>query len=692
LGDNTGKYQDFGPEPSGHVSQIEPGFTLGGALIKDKLWFFTSLSYQNTKDQVAGFPAGSTTEIDIPSNSLNPYVKLTFQPSQKDKIVGTFNYFKYQNDYDNAVYWRNEDATASRKESTVTAQVNWNHSFKGGFYTNLQVGYFMRKLDWLNNGADATYIWNSLTDIASQSNGWDDINDRPRFQANLDGTFYIDDFLGSHELKAGVQYQKAGWTRYVNVYGDDDGYGLFNGWTMIYSGGVDKEYWADFESKINIQKIGLFVNDTWNIAKNVTLTLGLRFDIDSTIFPKNSGSDKNSAATGDFGYIGVPSDTWNMVVDQTTTAYTWKNLSPRFGLIWDLTRDGKTLFKTNFSRYNASNFSFYAAYLNPVNWVGYRVWIPDGSPTWTWLYWTRVPGTNTEAGYKDHELKAPVSTSFSIGIEREIIEDLTVSARYIQRWDRNLIETADASQLDLDELLDNGNYVWTNWTPHTFTDPVTGEEITAWSQNTYVPSQNHIINPPDAKRDYWGIELKLKKVFSHGWSMNLSYMYNNSKGLMNNYFSTFDSISQFYNNPNAHENAYGRLPMERRHEIKLTGFWQGPLGIKIGGVVEYLTGYPYTRVIYPADLGVPVSGSTTVFAEERGSYNYEDVFNIDLRLEKEFVFKNKFSLSIFLDIFNLLNADTVIDVVETDRPTLVFGEPRGLVLPRFVRFGVRFEF
>ncbi len=691
LGDNTKDYPNL-DEPTGNKYEVEPGFTLGGPLVKDKFWFFTSLNYYKNEERIANFPALSTDEVFRPQTNITPYVKLTYVPNPNNKIQATFSFDSQKTEYSDAVWWRAIDATYNFKQKTTTAAIHWNRTFGSRFYANVSVAYFKRLLDWVNNGQGTSY-WDAVEQVQYGSNGMDDLNNRQRLQINVDGTLFADDLLGTHEMKFGIQLQKAFWIREINVYGPDDGYGQHLGWTDVFSGNWrDRYFWADFLSRVDLQKIGFFFSDTWNVSKRLTVSLGLRYDIDKTIFPKTTDTSEMSAPAGDFGYLGSPGDTWNMTIPEKQTAYTWKNFSPRIGLIYDLTADGKTLIKANYARYTAANFSFYAAYLNPVNWVGYADGIdPDGNVYALW--WTRVPGTNTEAGYKDHELKAPISHEFSIGIERELFEDWSIALRYTQRWDRQLIETADASQLDLDELLDNGNYNWTNWTSHTFTDPGTGDQLTAWSQDRYLSSMNYIINPPDAKRDYKGFEISVRKRFTHGWQLTASYVYNHSEGMMNNYFSTFDSISTFYNDPNAHENAWGRLPRERRHEVKVQGLFKGPWGLNVSGNIRYLTGYPYSRSVNPRDLGVTeVRWGTWVFAEQRGSYNYDDRFLVDLRLEKRFKLSETFAISAFCDIFNLLNGDANSSIETSDASWTEFQEVYSLQYPRYFRFGARIEF
>jgi hypothetical protein len=84
--------------------------------------------------------------------------------------------------------------------------------------------------------------------------------------------------------------------------------------------------------------------------------------------------------------------------------------------------------------------------------------------------------------------------------------------------------------------------------------------------------------------------------------------------------------------------------------------------------------------------------STWVFAEPRGSYNLDDLFLVDLRLEKRFKLGERFAISVFCDIFNLLNGDAVTSIQSDDASWTTFQEVFGLQYPRYFRFGTRIEF
>lgn len=98
---------------------------------------------------------------------------------------------------------------------------------------------------------------------------------------------------------------------------------------------------------------GLFAEDTWKARRNLTLTLGLRWD--------DSGNPWSKSASTVFGnfYLG-PGQTFNEQVANGFTKATHNALnhavnnllSPRVGFAWDVTGTGSTVLRGGFGVYN----------------------------------------------------------------------------------------------------------------------------------------------------------------------------------------------------------------------------------------------------------------------------------------------------------------------------------------------------
>lgn len=675
---------------SGAKYEIEPGFTMGGPVVKDQLWFFTNLSVYRSAFYTSGYPHNQEAQVPNKDNKFLPYVKLTWQPSQSDKFVVAFNYNKRSIDNDGASRWKTVDTTTTYDSPSYTLSAQWTHTYGSNLITNFKIGAFSTELNWLAKVHDGWYIedtnWKE-----SVSNGWDDLNPRKRLQINFDGTLFMDNFMGSHEVKFGVQNTNGRGRRIVKTYGPKDEKGFSRVWNRTWNGELYyAEYYIGHDRIDDVFNVGIFANDTWNISKNLTINAGLRFDYNRNYFPKH-GDNVSEVAKGDFGYIGYPDQKWDMTIPESTTAFTWKNLSPRIGVIYDLFSDGSTLVKANFSRYLQDNYTTISFELHPVNWVGYGAYMnPDG--TIASIDYTWVPGVNTKVGYNGEPLKAPYTNEITFGVERELWEDWSVDARFIRRWDRDLIEDVDASVVDIDALMQEGALLWKNYRKVTVTDPYNNASITFWDREKYIPADKYMVNPPGAKRDYTAVEFTLNKRYSNGWSLMASYVYNQAEGLIGTAFWDSEGRTGFYNDPNAHVNAYGRMPLERRHQVKINASVKGPWGINLSSYIAFLSGQRYTRTVSSRDLGLTMNAHTTVFAEARGSNGYPNQFYVDLRVEKYFRLSNRLSFSVFCDIFNLFNTNTTTGVItSSSNPNYTFGATTSIFGPQVFRVGGKIE-
>jgi hypothetical protein len=84
-------------------------------------------------------------------------------------------------------------------------------------------------------------------------------------------------------------------------------------------------------------------------------------------------------------------------------------------------------------------------------------------------------------------------------------------------------------------------------------------------------------------------------------------------------------------------------------------------------------------------------GVRRVLAQPRGAYFLPDNHQLGLRIDKAFALGGERRLRFSLDLINLLNVDTPIDIRNNSSQAL-FGEPLNVVFPRRGQIGVRIDF
>src|SRR5262249_2806818 len=244
---------------------------------------------------------------------------------------------------------------------------------------------------------------------------------------------------GSHALKGGLQWHIGqNWINrdmnadLVQRYRDGvpDSVVVYNTTTGLYD--------------LMKADLGLYVQDSWTLKK-LTINPGLRWeDFDSAIQAK-------AAAAGRF----VPARSFAEVPNVPN----WKNLAPRFSMVYDLTGDAKTAVKGSINKYNRAYTTDFANRYDPLglqsdtrNWSDCD-YVTAPSTRWTIMLATKRycithdneigPSNNQNLGIiatrrPDPNLKRPYDIEYTLGVTRQVVPGLSVTGAWYRRDTYNL--------------------------------------------------------------------------------------------------------------------------------------------------------------------------------------------------------------------------------------------------------------
>jgi hypothetical protein len=679
----------FEGEESGFDYEIEPGFNLGGPIAQNKVWFFFNGSYKKSIEFVNGYPFNEETNAPYDESRLYPYLKLTFQLNPDNKLVLSYNYSDLKRNHRGASYRREVDSTWMQTTPVSTFNIHYTRFFGTDFFMNIKGAGMLYELNLMAKN-DLPRRYDTTTRYYYDSYGYDDLYKRRRFQFLADATRFVDDWLGGdHELKGGLEVEYSYDSRnFAPNY-------AANGAGPYFTTRRDGEpyyvlHYQTFTRKDRKLVIGGFLQDSFTLADRLNINIGFRFDHQEGIIPKQ-GEDRTPEIYG--------GQTYDPRVTESFKPITWNTIAPRAGITYDVTGDGKTVIKLHYGRYYIANILQWFVTTNPNSFTTWYWWLDENmNPSGNRFSFSSTSGTDI-----DPNIESPYLDELNIGIERELFKDIRLGVRYIKKWDRKLMEDVDRNAMNVDALMrgDDIGSVWTNYTPVTVTDDYDGSTQTFWNMiDNSLAGAYYITNPPGAERDYDGIELTMDKRFSNNWSMNASYVYSKSRGLIGTDFGDSWSGASYFDTPNAHVNAIGNFNLERRHQFKLQAMVRGPWGINIGAFYRLLGGRRFQRQIRSQDFGLELNqGDATVNAEKRGSRQYPDLSILDMHLEKMFKI-GKVRLSLFADVFNVFNINTATSIYAlSSTSTTINGTPINFGdrdelygPPRIFRLGTRIEF
>ena len=668
------------------------GFSFGGPIVKDRLWFFGNYDYKAQDSTIINF------DPTIVARQSLYFIKGTGQIAENHKVSALYQY-RDKNDFPFIPQSRQKvcpEGVACSDFGVLRTQDHNNNIFFGS---------------WTGVFSD-NFIFDVRGNISNQSRfqdfpnanagevGYEDRGTRDRFgpwyravvhpgsrntrELKGDASYFATDFLGgTHDIKFGAVYdllytdELREWKNGARIH-------------FLFNGEPDRIRLGNnpVTLRANVGSTALYLQDQWTASDRLTLSLGLRFENHDVWIPEGFTGGEN------FDRVTFPrEDLANMS--------TW---SPRLGFSYDIVGDRKTVLKATFGRLYAQ------VYGTPFNRVAK---FAQGDRTFDWndlngdfIYQPGEEGdlvrdtTRKDLAGVDPNLKVPYWHTFTVSVERELLPDFRISVAGLWRKGYDDIEAVDASR-PFDEA----------YNPVTLENPLTGDPITIYAlkpEFRRVPSETLITNPnasycsfcEDIVQEYKGLQITLEKRLRDRWQLYGSYTFSAAEGNKGTHHRT--SQASVYSNPNNLVNAFGKTTLNRNHSFKFAGSYLGPYDIWLSASYFAQTGIPLQRdrgVLGPlvrygraAHPDIVVESRIDVRGLPPGDENLDARHLLDFRAEKRISLGGERFLGVIADIRNLLNDSSVNFMDDVRVGSSGFGVPGSLVFARTLRLGIRLQF
>jgi carboxypeptidase family protein/TonB-dependent receptor-like protein len=737
--DDTLKGQGFRPEAAAVDFITNTNGQIGGPLRKNRLFYFVSGNYQDTRVNVPGFPAvtqlpvllGDTSQQDTTDIAAGS-AKLTFQANTGNRFEGYLERQLYDKPNRGAGATNTQDSDSKEYDFFNVAQIAWNSVLTDRMFVDTKVSYNNTKFPL----SQKTQL-QPLTDAAQNNTLLRNRNStaimfRRRLQIVSNLQYYLPQFLGGrHEFKFGFDN---GFTPE-----DVDTYRVDNVNLTYRSGPVGTNPAGPvsvqiFNSPLHVERAvmttALYGQDSYAIGR-LTLTAGVRWERIEGYLPAQVTGASEYFPDG-LVFRGV---TINGVVQDYTVRKSfpevrenplWHNMAPRFNATYDLFGNGRTVLKGSWGRYldqiNTGTPPNPNASINQTyvwNDLDADLNFDRGNAFWDGLRYVggefgpQQGGTGGLAvAIFDPTLRRPYREETTLGIDRELVPGIRGGLTYIHRRSRDVQGTLDQS-MDLwpslytqvavtDPGRDGCFGTETTGSCLAVSNPATDNiALNVYSQNPGAVTSQVTVNDDRLAVYYDGIEATVEKRFSRGWTVLGGYTYSHTRV----------DLTSLSNPNNVFVNAKGESG-GRRHQLKVNGSYTLPYQIVTGVEYRVQSGLPITRTLNVQQCTATVTtncvnqNNLSVNAEERGSVLLPVLGTLDVRAGRFFnMGKNRIEAT--MDVYNLTNANTTYDVrTGTGRTNVRFANdptqpqtgiqtflsPTGVLGPRIIRFNITYWF
>jgi outer membrane receptor protein involved in Fe transport len=489
---------------------------------------------------------------------------------------------------------------------------------------------------------------------------------------------FIDNFSfvrGEHQFKLGGQMIQNRMT--IDISNFHDGYWRFgqdrvfdrndpSTYPFLFTGNAGPGAW-----KSPIWNYSLFAQDTWQIRDNLTLNLGIRYDVDRSVTAGNEFVDqKNRSIVETLG--GTPK------LEKTTVDY--DNVSPRLGIVWTPADDKLTTVRGAFGFfYDQNHGNFNAIYIiNTLISDGFATIncnLPGSNPFWnaantasgiatcgsflarSYPFFPDLsvaPAATQGLDALDPNLQVPRTTQVTGGVAREFAGGVVLAADLIHSRGSGLLYIEQNLRPLPDGQVELIDPRFSSFTP-----------LYNRGYTHYTAMQLHAqYRKQDAN---FGVAYTLSKATSN---LGSGSIYGSSP-----------------TNPFDLDQDKGPDATDQRHNFAFNGAYTFPYDFQLSGIFVLRSARPWSVFTSENPTGVAFPPRP----ESKNSRRGDDYKTLDFRVGRPFKLVGNVSATVFWEIFNTFNWANFFDY-DGDLESSSFGFPLNADDMRRQQFGLRIDF
>lgn len=661
------------------------GASLGGPLIKDRAFFFASYDGQRQtipNDVILTLPSPLPTDPDTQAGlakvqakaddydrarDQNVFLaKVDFQMDPRHRLSVRYNHQNYTGRNGETSGTTNaEEHSGDSLVNTRSVNASLASVFSPTFFNELRLQWARDEEPGLANTNDPETLVNQAGQRVLTF-GRNNFSPRETTIKRFQVADTITWIRGVHSFKAGFDYNHDDILNFFpGFFGGNYTFASLASFNRGVPSGAGESFQQNFAgtgttgatTEPNINEFALFLQDEWRLNKDVTLSLGLRYDVQSFAKPQTRNPDAQLAAAG---------------IDTSFLNTDRNNIAPRLGLVYR--PNSKTLLRGGYGLFYGRTPSIMVGTAhsnNGVNVISIRL---TGNQVPTYPATLSAPPTGV-AGVRpsifvfDPDFENPEVHQWSAGVERALSDDLAVSVSYLGVAGRKLQRATD---------INIGAPVATSV-------PIsTGGALAVQRFPTARPFANfdRIIEfQSSAESTYNGVTLEVRKRY-HG-KVQASFAYTLGKVEDTKPDATAvvpgnaGDDAKYASNPADFEVDRALGDNDVRHRAVFSGLWDLAYWTDSSGIAKALidgwsvswiasaqSGLPYNERV-SNDLNNDGNRFNDIVPGARNAHRLPSIFNVDLRLSKRIPMGSRARLELIAEAFNLLNSTNITSQRDT---------------------------